>query len=301
MPKGTDFSEALKATVAVQPLKGVRVLSLALNLPGPAAVARLKAMGARCTQLLPPAGDPMAQYSSEAYASLSMGVRQVTLNLKHVTGQQRLHALLTPCDILITSFRPSALRKLGVDIDDLKVRYPRLCTVAIVGGPGERAEEPGHDLTYQAEAGLVQGTQMPPSLLADMTGGLAASEAALQALLQRQLTGQGVHLTVTLADAARWLAWPLQWGLTGPDRLLGGQHAGYFVYRCRGGRVAVAALEPHFVAALGRVVGLDPLTPEACVHPAAQEVIAAFMARRTRKQLEQIARNNDLPLHTLPP
>ena len=282
-------------------LQGTRLLSLALNLPGPAALQRLHAMGARCTQVLPPSGDPMAQYSPQAQQQLGQGIWQTTLDLKSTHGQRRLHALLGRADVLLTSFRPAALRRLGLDAESLRARYPALCTVAIVGAPGARADDPGHDLSYQAEAGLVPGLQMPVSLLADMAGALLASEAVLQVLAQRQRSGSGAHREVALTEAAHWLALPRQWGLTQAGALLGGGHAGYRVYPCLDGRVALAALEPHFAAALAQLVGLDaPSLPDwgsAQTH----QSVAAFMAPRTRAQLEQLAAAHDLPLHTLPP
>ena len=283
-----------------KPLQGTRLLSLALNLPGPAALQRLRAMGARCTQVLPPSGDPMAQYSPQAQQQLSQGIRQTTLDLKIATGQRRLHALLARADVLLTSFRPAALRRLGLDAESLRARYPALCTVAIVGAAGARADEPGHDLSYQAQAGLVPGLQMPVSLLADMAGALLASEAVLQVLAQRQHSGGGAHRAVALTEAAHWLALPRQWGLTPEGALLGGGHAGYRIYPCLDGRVALAALEPHFATALAQLVGLDaPRLPDwgsAQTHQA----VAAFMAPRTRAQLVQLAAAHDLPLHILP-
>jgi len=258
-------------------------------------------MGARCIQVLPPSGDPMAQYSPQAQQQLGLGIWQTTLDLKSATGQRRLHALLGRVDVLLTSFRPAALRRLGLDAESLRTRYPTLCSVAIVGAPGPRADEPGHDLSYQAEAGLVPGLQMPVSLLADMAGALLASEAVLQVLAQRQRSGSGAHREVALTEAAHWLALPRQWGLTQAGALLGGGHAGYRVYPCLDGRVALAALEPHFAAALAQLVGLDaPSLPDwgsAQTH----QSVAAFMAPRTRAQLEQLAAAHDLPLHTLPP
>ena len=89
-----------------------------------------------------------------------------------------------------------------------------------------------------------------------MGGALMASEAVLQALLVRAQTGQGTLLEVALADAAAWLAQPRHWGLTTPDGDVGGAHAGYRIYPCADGRVAVAALEPHFAARLCAAAGL---------------------------------------------
>ncbi|HWT18886.1 MAG TPA: CoA transferase, partial [Variovorax sp.] len=92
-----------------QPLAGVRVLSLALNLPGPAALLRCRMMGAACVKLEPPAGDPMAHYNKLAYAALHEGIAVRTADLKAEAGRQQLHAELAQTDVLLTSFRPSAL------------------------------------------------------------------------------------------------------------------------------------------------------------------------------------------------
>lgn len=281
--------------VPAMPLAGVRIVSLALNLPGPAAVMRLRALGARCTQIEPPTGDPMRHYSAAAYARLHRGVDAIELDLKSVAGQRRLARRLDRADVLLTAFRPSALARLGLDADTLRARWPRLCVVRIVGGPGARAEEAGHDLTYQAEAGLIDGETMPPSLLADMAGALLAVEAVLSVLIVRERTGHGGIHDVALSDAARWLALPRDWGLTTPGGLLGGAHAGYRIYRCADGRVAVAALEPHFARRLGELAGLGALTPQACLQPATAQALARWFGQRTRAQLRALARRHDLP------
>ncbi|MFY3383866.1 CoA transferase [Paracidovorax sp. MALMAid1276] len=290
-----------------QPLRNTRVLSLALNLPGPAALMRCARMGAECTKLEPPpaagmpSADPMGIYSPPAYATLHEGVRVVHAHLKTPEGQAALHAELERTDVLITSFRPSALAKLGLAWEALQSKYPRLSLVRIVGAAGERAEEPGHDLTYLAEAGLVTGSEMPPTLYADMGGALMASEAVLQALLERAHTGSGVCIEVALADATAWLAHPHDWGLTTPEGDVGGAHAGYRIYPCADGRVAVAALEPHFAARLCAAAGLPADGhPQAMRATATHTAIAAFLQAQTRAQLDALAVAQDIPLHTLP-
>ena len=287
-------------TPPLKPLRGVRVLSLALNLPGPAALMRLKAMGARCTKAEPPAGDPMVHYMPQAYATMHAGVRVVSWDLKSDKGQAALHRELARTDVLLTSFRPSALAKLGLDWRSLHRRYPALSRVIIVGAPGERAEEPGHDLTYLAEAGLVNGMDLPPTLFADMGGALMGSEAVLQAVVAQRASGKGVNLEVALSVAAQWLALPRSWGLTLPSGAVGGAHAGYRVYPCKNGRVAVAALEPHFAKALCEAAGIDGSDRRVMAAPATREAVAAFLARRTRQQLEKLAVEKDIPLYTLP-
>lgn len=288
------------ASRALKPLKGVRVVSLALNLPGPAALMRLRGMGALCVKVEPPAGDPMRHYSVQAYADMHQGIQVLKADLKTPAGQARLHRQLAKADVLLTSFRPSALSKLGLDWKSLKRQYPALSLVAIVGAPGPRAEEPGHDLTYLAEAGLVPSLELPPSLLADMGGSLMASEAVLKAVLTQRNKGTGVCVEVALSDAAGWLAQPHRWGLTVPGSILGGAHAGYKVYPCKDGRVAVAALEPHFAAALCASVGCPMPDVAALFRVETHQAVAAFLVGKTRKQLDRLAAAKDIPLHTLP-
>ncbi|MBX3611507.1 MAG: CoA transferase [Hydrogenophaga sp.] len=291
-------------STTLKPLRGVRVLSLALNLPGPAALMRLRALGATCRKVEPPgrdggSGDPMAQYNPGAYAVLHEGVRVVTMDLKSDRGQAALQRELGKTDVLLTSFRPSALHKLGLSWKALRKSHPHLSMVAIVGAPGARAEEPGHDLTYLAEAGLITGRDLPPTLFADMGGALMAADAALQAVLCARTQGKGVFQEVALSDAAAWLALPRSWGLTQPKGAVGGAHAGYRVYDCKDGRVAVAALEPHFAAALCDAVGVPMRGVATLFAPATHAAMAAFFAGQKRAALDKLASQRDLPLHTL--
>ncbi len=287
-------------------LKGTRILSLALNLPGPAALMRCRSMGATCIKLEPPAGDPMGHYNKSAYAQLHEGVKVLTADLKTDKGQKLLHRELAQTDVLLTSFRPSAMEKLGIPWKKLHRLYPHLSQVAIVGAPGARAEEPGHDLTYLADNGLVPGLELPATLYADMSGSVMASEAVLQAALRQQEryagTGEatsGVFIEVALAEAARYLALPRQWGLTQPAGSVGGAHAGYRIYPCSDGRVAVAALEPHFAAALCAACGLAGSDLRAMFAPGTHHAIAAFLLTQTRQQLDRLAAEKDIPLHTM--
>ena len=284
------------ATPAPAPLAGVRVLSLALNLPGPAALMRCRQQGADCVKLEPPTGDPMRRYNRAAYADLHEGVQVLQANLKQDDGQALLQQQLARADILLSSFRPSAMDRLGLAWPALHARHPRLSLVAIVGARGAQAEAPGHDLTYLAQAGLLNGTALPSTLFADMGGALAASEAVAHALLLRQAGGAGVRIEVALNEAAHWLARPRAWGLTQAGGMVGGAHAGYRIYACADGRVAVAALEPHFAAALCKVAQIAPADMLA---PAVHAALAGWFLLQRREQLDALARAFDLPLYTL--
>jgi crotonobetainyl-CoA:carnitine CoA-transferase CaiB-like acyl-CoA transferase len=286
----------------------VRILSLALNLPGPAALMRCQTMGATCIKLEPPghpaapqgsSGDPMAIYAQTAYAAMHQGVKTLSADLKTPMGQKVLQRELAKADVLITSFRPSALDKLGLGWKALHKAYPQLSMVAIFGAAGERAEEPGHDLTYMAEHDLVTGLELPASLYADMGGSLMVSEAVLQTRLHQSQKGKSVRLEIALSDAAAYLGLPRAWGLTTTGAAVGGGHAGYRVYACKDGRVAMAALEPHFAAALAEAAGLADHRITSMFKPESRTAIATFLSGMTRKQLDALAMAKDIPLHTL--
>jgi crotonobetainyl-CoA:carnitine CoA-transferase CaiB-like acyl-CoA transferase len=289
------------------PMKGIRVLSLSLNLPGPAALMRCQQMGASCVKLEPPpaigspagtSGDPMGSYNRAAYEVLNKNVRVVVVDLKSDRGQKKLHRELEKTNILLTSFRPSALKKLGLEWGVLHKLYPALSQVAIVGAPGARAEEPGHDLTYLAENDLVDGLTLPPTLYADMGGSLMAAEAILRAVLL-QSRGKGHYIEVALSDAANYLALPRKWGLTRNGAAVGGGHAGYRIYTCKDGRVAVAALEPHFAKALCTAAQIDYANILTMLSPQTHQLIADYMKTMTLEKLNILAKEKDIPMHTL--
>ena len=257
---------------------------------------RCKEMGASCVKLESPAGDPMRIYSPTGYAALHKGIRITSADLKTEAGQKKLHSELAKADVLLTSFRPSALVKLGLTFKAMHKQYPQLSQVAIVGSPGALAEAPGHDLTYLADNGLLTGLDLPATLYADMGGSLMVSEAVLQAVLHRHTNGKGTYQEVALSGAASYLALPRSWGLTTPGAAVGGGHAGYQIYRCKNGRVAVAALEPHFAARLCAAAGLDSADMR---QTTTQQAISAWMLGKTRAQLDKLAMASDIPLHTL--
>lgn len=245
--------------VADLPLAGVMVVSLALNLPGPLAAARLAELGASVTTVLPPAGDPVATLVPDLFEELHRGHRLITADLKEESGWALLENLLADSDILLTSSRAGALRRLALDAVAVAARHPWVCQVDITGYPGERADLPGHDLNYQAEAGLVDPDALPRALAADVHGAERAVSAALASLHARARDGRGRAAVVALSDAAHAMALPLRHGMTAPDALLGGASPYYAVYAASTGHVALGAVEPHFVRVLLEELGIEPL------------------------------------------
>lgn len=213
-------------------------------------------MGAHVTKVEPPAGDFLATAAPEWYAELARGQQVVTINLKTEAGRTELATMLDEADVFIVSTRPSALERLGLAAATVRARFPALCTVSIVGHRSPDGDRPGHDLTYQAEAGLVTPDAMPITLFSDVAAGIEAAAAALALLLGRTRTGSGGWREVALADAAQALAAPRDHGLTRPGGVLGGGFAGYALYRASDGVIAIAALEAHFMARLVEGLGI---------------------------------------------
>ena len=268
-------------------LDGVRVVTTALNLPGPAACARLRDLGAAVSKVEPPEGDPFERFCPSWYRRLHEGMTIGRLDLKSETGRHAMARLLDDADLLVTAQRASALARMGLDAPTLAAAHPKLCHVAITGHAPPGDEVPGHDLTYLASLGLVSPPALPRTLFADMAGAERAVSTALALVIARDRGAAAQSMPVALADAAAALAQPLREGLTREGALLGGGFAGYNLYAARSGWVAVAALEPRFEKRLAEKFALGRLTHDG---------LRALFATHDATYWEEWARKNDLPI-----
>lgn len=274
-------------TGPARPLAGIRAVTLAPNVPGPLAAASLREAGAEVIKVEPPTGDPLAAMAPEWYAELHQGTEVRVTDLKTQEGRAELDALLAHTDLLLTSSRPSALGRLGLGGERLGTDFPRLCRVLIVGD-AQAPEVPGHDLTYQVEAGLIDPARpaMPRTLLADVLGSREAYAAALALLLGRERGSAERERLVGLGDAAHFAAAPLRAGLTAPGGLLSGAHDTYGLFPTADGWLAAAPLEPHFAERWRALLG--PAGPAALrAQPSAYWV--------------RVAEEQDLPVAALEP
>lgn len=267
------------------PLIGLRVACLAVYVPAPAAARRLAALGAEVTRVEPLAGDPLAQWSPGWYDELRAGQRVLRLDVRSPRGRQVFDRILERADLLLTALRPSSLKRLGLSWTSLQAQFPRLSQVAIVGHASPDSDAPGHDLTYQAETGLITPPAMPVTLLADLAGAERAVSEALALLLARERGFGAGYAEVSLAETAREFAEPRRHGITAPDGVLGGAHAGYRLYQTSDGWVAVGALEPHFLEKLVQKLGLSPTA----------DLGPAFLAQST-EHWQRWAKERGLPL-----
>jgi crotonobetainyl-CoA:carnitine CoA-transferase CaiB-like acyl-CoA transferase len=274
----------------LHPLSGVRVITIALNLPGPACVRRLADFGATVIKVEPPdslGSDPMRTYAPSYYEALHEGIDVLALNLKDTDDRSTFDGLLASADVFVTAQRGAALEKLQLAGDALSTSFSRVCHIEIVGEEGSEAA--GHDLTYLADAGLATPPHLPATLLADLAGAERAVTATFAALRLAQLTGRGQHIVVSLGLAARAFAGPMTHGLTSPGGLLSGAHPGYNFYRASDGWVVLAALEPHFVERVKSASGTK----------FAAENLQQFFAQKTIAEWKTWASAHDIPLSVI--
>lgn len=239
----------------------------------------MRQAGAHVTKIEPPGGDPFLALSPAWHAEMHAGIAIECLDLKGDDGQARMTTLLADADLVVASQRPSALARLGLEPDAVRSRFPRLRILRIVGSVRD-PEHPGHDLTYQARAGVL-GDSMPRTLAADVM----ASERAFAGALALLRLPPGSVIDVGLVESLDPLLASLRHGLTTPGGVLGGGAPRYHLYPAKVGRVAVAALEPHFEARLYRelvlATGSDP---------------SPRFLERTAAEWERWGRERDLPI-----
>src|SRR5829696_4947820 len=240
----------------MKPLEGMLVVDLTRYLPGPFATRELLRYGARVVRLESPEGDPLRDIAPEWDASLNAGKESVVCDLKADPRFGR--ALCSRADVVLEGFRPGVAERLGIGASALPdtVVY---CSLTGFGAEGRHAARAGHDLNYLGYAGLLADTApaLPPVQIADLgSGALAAVAEILAALLERQRTGRGAHLVVSMTHGAHRFAAHRLAGEPVP-RLLTGGLPHYRIYETADGRyLTVAALEPKFAARLAELLEL---------------------------------------------
>jgi alpha-methylacyl-CoA racemase len=269
----------------VEPLAGLLVVDLTRYLPGPFASRELLRLGARVVRLEAPGGDPLRELAPAWHEALNAGKESVELDLKADPTAGR--ELCAKADVVLESFRPGVVERLGIGPEDLPERVVYCSFTGF--GPGDLRA--GHDLNYQGWAGVLDDTApaMPPVQIADLGAGLRAVAQILAALLEREQTGRGRRVVVSLTDSAHELAAHRLGGEPLP-RLLTGGLACYRIYATADGRhLTVAALEPRFFRRLCELIGRPELAEgqwQADQEPLADELAEAFAAKPLATWLE---------------
>jgi len=301
------------------PLEGTRVLDLTRLLPGGYGTLLLADLGADVVKVEEPGrGDyirwtpPLVAGQSAAHRALNRGKRSVTLNLKDPEGAALLHRLAERADVVVESFRPGVMDRLGAGFESLRKVNPGLvyCAITGYGQDGPDRDRVGHDINYIGQGGVLGITGpaggppvVPGVQVGDLAGGgMAAAIGILAALVERDRTGRGRFVDTAMLDGVvSWLTIHAGTFLaTGeePGRgamPLSGGYACYRVYRCADHRwLTVGALEPQFWRALCEALGVPELVDEQFGPPEQQlemsgRLEAMFAERPRQEWLEVLA------------
>jgi crotonobetainyl-CoA:carnitine CoA-transferase CaiB-like acyl-CoA transferase len=284
-------------------LEGIRVLDLSMFLPGPHLTATMADHGADVIRIEPPGGEParaigkMEGGMTVWFRNTHRGKRSIVLDLKQPEGLEAFLRLASSADVVLESFRPGVVDRLGIGYEAVRARNPRIvhCSISAFGQTGPKAGRIAHDLSVQADTGLAglnrapDGTPVMPNMpAADMAGSLMALTAILMALLRREKTGVGDQIDISMQDSL------VSWAVnvvspvfaedreldTTQERSFGGA-AFYNLYRCSDGRtLSLGGSEIKFAANLLKALGREDLIP-LCEQPPgdAQRPVREFLAQ----------------------
>jgi alpha-methylacyl-CoA racemase len=284
-------------------LVGLRVLDLSRLLPGGFCSLLLADFGADVIKVEDTGMGDYVRADEPSFHALNRGKRSVRIDLKNAAGRDAFLRLVRTTDVVLESFRPGVMDRLGVGYARLREENPRLvyCAITGFGQDGPYAQRAGHDMNYLALTGLLGLTGEPdgPPIqaagqIADLGGGaLMAAFGILAALRARERSGEGQFVDVSMTDGAlSWLAMVAARYLAdgrlprrGEDQLAGGLIC-YRPYRCADGWVTLGALEPKFWRAWCEGVGREDLADRQfeAVGSDTHRAVEAVFAERTRAQ-----------------
>lgn len=280
-------------------LKGLLVLDLTNNLAGPAAGLLLAEHGAEVIHIeRPGVGDdcryfpPILEGTSFSHMWENKGKKSITLNLKDERAKKVLRKMIEQADVLIESYRPGVMDKLGLGYEAAEKLNPRLvyCSVSSFGHRGPYAEKPGYDIIAQANSGIMYMTgeaDGPPMKVAltvgDYVGALNALGGIMTALYYREKIGLGQHVDISLARGLTWFNGVFDYPVSKIPKCRSGNHADnlcpYGIFNGREGSIVLGAVNlltwQHLCECMGRPELIDDpryrTNADRCEHK--QEVI----------------------------
>ncbi|KTT15260.1 CaiB/BaiF CoA transferase family protein [Pseudacidovorax intermedius] len=231
-----------------RPLDGVTVVTLEHAIAAPFCTRQLADLGARVIKIeRPGSGDFARAYDtrvdglSSHFVWTNRSKESLTLDVKHPAAADVLARLLEGADVLVQNLAPGAAARLGLSYEALRARHPRLivCDISGYGEDGPYRDRKAYDLLIQSESGFVSVTGTPESpakagcSIADIAAGMYAYTSILAALLQRQSTGEGSHIDVSMLESmVEWMGFPMYYAFDGaaPPPRAGAAHATIFPY-----------------------------------------------------------------------
>jgi len=288
-------------------LEGIRILDLTQFLPGGYCTRVLADLGAEVIKVeVSTHGDPIRGFpgGSAYFDALHHGKRVVQVALKTDSGRQQLLELVRAADVLLEGFRPGVMDRRQVGWDQLRAANPRLvyCSISGYGSRGPLRNRAGHDLNYLARSGLLSvmpragGVPVIPGVqVADLGGAMMAAVAVLGALVERQRSGQGRRLEISMTDVAgSWLVLhraAFQAGF--PMLNLVGDLPCYHVYQVADGFLTVGALEPVFWRNFCQAIEREDLVARQA-DPAAVADVAVVLAGKTKAEWMRLFGDRDV-------
>jgi crotonobetainyl-CoA:carnitine CoA-transferase CaiB-like acyl-CoA transferase len=295
----------------LRPLAGARVVDVTSSLAGPTATQLLAALGADVVKVEPPAGDharawgpPFLANESAMFLASNAGKRSLAVDLGHERGSEIVVRLADGADVFLQSLRPGAAERHGLGAAGLRARNPRLvhCSIGAFGTHGPLSEQPGYDPLIQAASGImsVTGESGGPPVrvgvsLVDIGTGVWAALGVLAALYERERTGTGRTLELSLYETAlSLLAYQLV-GYLGTGFVPGRegsafpQIAPYQAFPTRDGELMIVAANDKLFGALCGVLGLPELAGDSRFRTNPDRVanrveLLALIGARTRER-----------------
>ena len=304
----------------MQALEGIRILDLSRLLPGPYCTMLLADFGAEVIKIEEPGrGDyarsfpPFLKDFGYWHLQLNRNKKSVVLDLKSAEGRENFLALVRTADVVVESFRPGVLEKLGIDYAAAKAVNPRIiyCSLTGYGKKGPLAQQADHDIGYVSLAGITAMSgeaggrpAIPGVLMADMNASMAAGMAIMIALHHAQRTGEGQEIDISLYNVAMTLmpgAASLYFGsgfvAERGNNWLTGKNPNYNIYATKDGRyLSVGCLEKKFWTNLCEVLErtdlIDKIDDEKNYRYLQEELSNEF-SRRTLKEWQELLEGKD--------
>ena len=304
----------------MQALEGIRILDLSRLLPGPYCTMLLADFGAEVIKIEEPGrGDyarsfpPFLKDFGYWHLQLNRNKKSVVLDLKSDAGREAFLELAKTADVVVESYRPGVLKKLGIDYETVSKINPKIiyCALTGYGKNGPLAKQADHDIGYVSLAGITNMSgdaggkpAIPGVLMADMNSAMAAGMSILIALRHAQMTGQGQEIDISLYNVAMTLmpgAASLYFGsgfvAERGNNWLTGMYANYNIYKTKDNRyVSVGCLEKKFwtnlCIALQRADLIDLIDDEEN-HPYLKEQLAFEFEKRTMTEWEAYLKGKD--------
>ncbi len=289
-------------------LEGLRILDLGIWRPVPYATQLLAEMGADVLKIEPPGGDPMRIFP-QLFDVLNAGKRSMMVDLKTESGREEILSLAVDADAFLEGFRPGVAVRLGVGYESLRTANPIIvyCSISGYGATGPLAACPGHDVNYQAYAGVLAprgGDPVAGSLpVGDLGAGMTAAMATVAACFRSRTRGEGERIDVGIADVmATWTGAVGQLTPLGSEQPMNGL-PGYGTYRTSDDRfVGIGVLvEEHFWSSLCTALGLtefDGLDLNERIRKKEEldATVAVAIARMSLAEVQALLEENDVPV-----